>query len=98
MTWAAPLSLLGLIPWSAVVLSLVWGRRPRVDVPFLDLWPAHGEGVKVRRRVTPPPVALALAILAMLLAILAAGRPGALLPHRGETLAMVVDRGWTMSS
>ena len=38
MTWAAPLWLLGLLPWSAVVLYLLWGRRRRTDVPFLDLW------------------------------------------------------------
>jgi hypothetical protein len=97
MTFAAPIWLLALVPWAGVVLYLVWGRRPRVDVPFLELWPAHGEGVRVRRRATPPPVALALAILAALLAILAAGRPGVRWSGAGPTVSVVLDRGYTMS-
>jgi hypothetical protein len=98
MTWAAPLWLLGLLPWSAVVLYLLWGRRRRTDVPFLDLWQGGPEGVRVRRRVSPPPPALALAILAMLLAILAAGRPSVRSPSGGETVSVVIDRGYTMSA
>ena len=99
MTFAAPLWLLGLLPWAAVVAYLLWGRRPRVDVPFLALWPARDEGaIRVRRRATPPPIALALAILAMLLAILAAGRPAVRAPGPREPLTVVIDRGWTMSA
>jgi hypothetical protein len=98
MTWAAPLWLLGLLPWSAVVLYLLWGRRRRTDVPFLDLWQGPAEGVRVRRRVSPPPVALALAVLAMLLAVLAAARPEAPGPWGGPTISVVVDRGYTMSA
>lgn len=98
MTWAAPLWLLGLLPWSAVVLYLLWGRRRRTDVPFLDLWQTPAEGVRVRRRVSPPPVALALAVVAMLLAILAAGRPAVRSPWGGATASVVIDRGYTMSA
>lgn len=98
MTWAAPLWLLGLLPWSAVVLYLLWGRRRRTDVPFLDLWQGPAKGVRVRRRVSPPPLALALAVLAMLLAVLAAGRPEMTWPWGGLTVSVVIDRGYTMSA
>jgi hypothetical protein len=67
-------------------------------VPFLELWPAHGEGVRVRRRAAPPPVALALAILATLLALLAAGRPVVRSRWPRSTISVVVDRGYTMSA
>ena len=98
MTWAAPWWLLGLAPWSAVVLYLLWGRRRRADVPFLDLWQVPAEGVRVRRRVSPPPVALALAILAMLLGVLAAARPEVRGPWGGSAVSIVIDRGYTMSA
>src|SRR5215207_6661400 len=99
MTFAAPLWLLGLFPLAAVVAYLLWGRRRRVDVPFLALWPARDEGaVRVRRRATPPPIALALALLAMLLAILAAGRPAVHVPGARDPLTVIVDRGWSMSA
>jgi hypothetical protein len=99
MTFAAPIWLIGVLPWAAVVAYLVWGRRPRVDVPFLSLWPARGEGaVRVRRRATPPPVALALAILAMLLAVFAAGRPAVHTADAREPLTVIIDRGWGMSA
>jgi hypothetical protein len=99
MNWAAPLWLWALLPWTAAVLYLLWGCRPRVDVPFLDLWPAPGdEAVRVRRRATPPPIALALAILGTLLALLAAGRPGIRASGAGLKVSLVVDRGYTMSA
>jgi hypothetical protein len=99
MTFAAPLYLLALLPWAAVVAYLVWGRRRRVDVPFLALWPSRDEGaVRVRRRATPPPLALALAILAMLLGILAAGRPAVRLSRERTAVTLVIDRGWSMSA
>jgi hypothetical protein len=99
VTFAAPIWLLGLLPWAAVVAYLLWGRRRRVEVPFLDLWPAPGDdAVRVRRRVMPPPVALALAILATLLAVLAAGRPQVMTSFGGSTISVVLDRGYTMSA
>lgn len=97
MNWAAPLWLWTLLPWLAAVLYLLWGRRPRVDVPFLDLWPSSGDdAVRVRRRATPPPIALALAILGTLLALLAAGRPGIRSTH--VDAVRVLDCGYTMSA
>jgi hypothetical protein len=98
MTWAAPLWLFGLLPWSAVVLYLLWGRRRRTDVPFLELWQVPAAGVRVRRRVSPPPLALALALVAALLAVLAAGGPEVPWPWGGSNVSLVVDRGYTMSA
>jgi hypothetical protein len=48
--------------------------------------------------VTPPPVALALAILAMLLAILAAGQPALVKSGARPKVTVVLDRGFTMSA
>jgi hypothetical protein len=97
--FASPLWLLALLPWLAVVLYLLWGRRPRVDVPFLELWPAPGDdAVRVRRRATPPPVALALAILATFFGIMAASRPAIPRPGGGQRVSVVLDRGYTMSA
>lgn len=100
MTFAAPLYLIALLPWAGVVLYLLWGRRRRTSVPFLELWRVEVEGRPVRRRASPPPVALAFAILAMLLAILAAGRPRVYLPGpgTGPDFTIVLDRGFTMSA
>lgn len=98
MSFAAPIWLLVLIPWAGVVLYLLWGRRRRVGVPFLELWPAHGDGVRVRRRAAPPPIALALAILSTLLALLAAGRPTTPTSVGGPMITVILDRGYTMST
>jgi hypothetical protein len=98
MTFVAPLWLFALVPWTGVVLYLLWGRRTRVYVPFLELWPAHGEGVRVRRRAAPPPVALALAILSTLLALVAAARPALRTPAGGPMVTVILDRGYTMST
>ena len=70
-----PPELLGLLPWGAVALYLLWGRRRAEAVPFLELWRFLVEGKRVRRRVGVPPVALALALLGMLLAVVAAAGP-----------------------
>ena len=38
MFLAAPIWLLALIPWAALAVWMLWGRRERVGVPFLALW------------------------------------------------------------
>lgn len=102
MSFAAPFWLLGLLPWAAVALYLLWGRRKRQDVPFLELWQVPGQDRPVRRRAAPPPVALACALLAVLLAVLGAASPRLHLPAVGAggppVASIVVDGGFTMSA
>lgn len=98
MIFASPLWLLALVPIAAVVLYLLWGRRRQEPVPFLDLWLAPVKGPRPKRRFATPPLALALAILAMLLAILGAARPGLWDSNSSAPLTIVVDRGATMSA
>src|ERR1700688_4862234 len=100
MTFASPLWLVGLLPWIGVALYLLWGRRKRRDVPFLELWRGPAAVEHAKWKVSAPPVALAMALLAMLAGILGAGRPAA---RRGGgdqsiAIAVVVDRGLTMSA
>jgi hypothetical protein len=79
-----------LIPWAALLLWLMWGRREREWVPFLKLWPRDEGRVEKRRALEPPPLGATLAMLAILLGIIALARPAV----RGKAVygAVVVDR------
>lgn len=94
----APLYLLLLIPWAAVVVWLLSGAHQRIEVPFLELWSRPVLGPKVKRAFRKPPIALLLAILSMLLAILAASAP--LKPGARSVVptTIIVDRGIRMSA
>ena len=97
MSFAAPLALLGLLPWAALAWWLWRGRGQRTTVPFLHLWPSESATLRWRRR--PPPAPILLVLLALLLAIIAAGRP--VMGGDGAAAAMlriIVDRGATMSA
>jgi hypothetical protein len=96
---AAPIFLVALIPWLGVVLWLLLGRRKRVDVPFVELWRGPVVGPTPKRRIGLPPIALAALMAAMLLAILAASRPGiaSATGSNQAPIVIVVDRGLTMS-
>src|SRR5687768_9549929 len=101
MLFSAPIWLIALAPWAAVSLYLLWGRRKRVDVPFLDFWKGPVEGIPVRRKIAPPPLALLLAMTSMLFAIVAAAGPGVRSSNAGggdEPLFIIIDRGVTMSA
>jgi hypothetical protein len=98
MTFASPIWLIGLLPWAAVVVYLLWGRRRQEGVPFLYLWLGPVEGPRPKRRFAAPPLALAFAILSMLLALLGAARPVMYDPLRGNHVTIVIDRGATMSA
>jgi len=98
MTFAAPLWLVGLLPLSVVIVYLLWGRRRQEEVPFLDLWLGPVKGPRPRRRFAAPPVALTLAIGAMVLAVVGAARPAWVGGGRTETVTVVLDRGATMSA
>ena len=93
----APIWLLGLLPWAAVTVWLLWGRRKKEVVPFLPLWQGNAAVKRSKQSVRPPPVALAAMILAMLLAVLAAAKPMVKSPL-GGAVTVLVDRGTTMSA
>src|SRR3954469_3755183 len=97
MILASPLWLLALIPWSGVALWMLIGRNPRVAVPFIELWnDSDAPKRRASRAIQRPPVAMACALLAMLLALVAAARPAIV---RGrQPLRVLVDRGVTMGS
>jgi len=68
-----------------------------VGVPFLALW-QNGEARPTKSRaVHPPPIAIALLLLTILLAILAASSPTISSPNAGR-VTVLVDRGITMSA
>jgi hypothetical protein len=98
VTFIAPWWLLSLVPVAAVVVYLLWGRRRQEAVPFLDLWLGPVKGPTPKRRFAAPPLALALAILAMVLAVLGAARPAWFGGDRNEPVAVILDRGATMSA
>ena len=97
MHFIAPIWLFGLLPWAAVTLWLLWGRRKKEPVPFLPLWQGDVVEKRARQSVRPPPVALAMMILAMLLAVLAAAQPK-VISSSGGVVTVLVDRGATMSA
>lgn len=97
MPFAAPIWLVAVLPWIALVAYLLWGRRKRVDVPFLALWKEDITRPQKRRAMERPPLALAMALLALLLMILAAARPG-LKRAAGPPMTVIVDRGMSMSA
>jgi hypothetical protein len=100
MSFASPLWFLALLPWLGVALYLLWGRRKRRDVPFLELWRGPAAVEHAKWKVSAPPIALAMALLAMLAAILGAARPGARWGAGNSQTAInvVIDRGLTMSA
>jgi hypothetical protein len=97
--FVAPIYLVGLVPWGALVIWVLTGRRKRERVPFLALWEAPEEVRRPPKKALQiPPVAVALLLLAIPCAILAAAGPIARL-HRSERIVTVlVDRGATMSA
>src|SRR5438552_3326054 len=100
MAFLTPLWLLGLLPWAGVAAYLLWGRRPRQDVPFLELWRMPPDMPAVRRKPAVPPVAVALALAGWLPAFVAAGPPAGRGPGGGGRgpVTVIVDRGVTMSA
>lgn len=98
MIFVSSLWLVALLPFAAVVAYLLWGRRREAGVPFLVLWAGPVKVPRPRRRFAWPPVALAVAMLAILLAILGAARPAVWDAARGAPLTMIVDRGASMSA
>ncbi|HEX8340968.1 MAG TPA: hypothetical protein VF624_08680 [Tepidisphaeraceae bacterium] len=92
MTFAAPLALVLLLPWSAAVAWVLLGRADFAWVPFVRFWPQSTVDAPPRRKLTRPPLPILLLLLTMLAALLAAAGPG--LPSAGtRPFTLVVDRG-----
>jgi len=98
MTFAAPLWLLALVPWAGVALYLLRGRRRSEHVPFLGLWLGPVTGPPARHKAAAPPLAVALALLATVLALLGAAGPVVRDQLHGAPITIVLDRGATMSA
>ncbi|MGH7214410.1 MAG: hypothetical protein ACREIT_06575 [Tepidisphaeraceae bacterium] len=98
MTFASPIWLIALAPWAALAWWMLRGRAPRVDVPFVDLWRGPAGVRRPRRAVERPPLATALVLAALLLAVLAAARPTVEDFTGRAHVTIVVDRGVTMSA
>src|SRR5581483_2839049 len=99
MTFAAPVWLLGLLPWGMLAVWLLWGRRTKTAVPFLDLWRGPVKGPRAKRSLQLPSAAVVLLILAILVSILAAAGPTLPSGHPAiPTPTIIIDRGMTMSA
>lgn len=100
MAFISPIWLTALIPWAAVTLWLLQGRRPAVSVPYLALWHTQIPLPQPRRKREVLPLAIVMALLAALLAIIAGAQPAISgWPSRNRWSAMlIVDCGLTMSA
>src|SRR5262245_24108061 len=100
MSFASPFWLLAVLPWAGFAIWLLWGRRRRVDVPFIELWKGSVTAKRGRRALELPPLALAAALIALLLAVVGAARPVARIGPFLSTLpiTIILDHGLTMSA
>jgi len=99
MTFAAPIWLWGLIPWAGVVVWMFTGQRPRADVPFLELWRGPVHGPRAKRTFDLPPLAIVLALLAILFGIIAAAAPAIRLGiQQLPPITIILDRGISMAA
>src|SRR5688572_11289157 len=100
MSFLAPLWLLALVPWGALLVWVLTGRRKRERIPFLPLWDAPEELRRPpKKAIEPSPIAITLLLLATLSAIVAAAGPR---PRLGQPdqrqIAILIDRGASMST
>ncbi|HLZ97955.1 MAG TPA: hypothetical protein VKP66_08375, partial [Steroidobacteraceae bacterium] len=99
MQLLAPLWLIALIPWLGVAVWMLRGARESRRIPFLPLWRGMEVRPRTHRRMRMPPIAIALALLAALLAIVAAARPGFTASFiLQDPVVLIIDRGLTMSA
>lgn len=100
MTFSSAIWLIALLPWAAVVLWLLSGKRQPAHVPFLELWRGPVHGPRVRAALHIPPIALVCLMAAMLLAIVAAARPRLTFLRSGDGphITLIIDRGFTLSA
>ncbi|MGA2230919.1 MAG: hypothetical protein ABSH22_08465 [Tepidisphaeraceae bacterium] len=98
LTVSHPIALLALLAWGALVIYLLTGRRRVVMVPFLPLWPASSGLSDQRESWQWPPLAVAAALGAALLAIVAAAGPTRYGTGTSRPVVVILDRGATMSA
>ncbi|HMB94415.1 MAG TPA: hypothetical protein VKK61_00080 [Tepidisphaeraceae bacterium] len=101
MSFSSPLWLLGLLPWIAVVIWILTGRAEQTTVPFLHLWRGPQSLPRARQSLRPPPLEIVLILIAMLLAILASGRPNLnftrVTRRQPTTMNVVTQNVWIVS-
>ena len=99
MFFASPLWLLAMVPWAGVTLWLLWGRRPKTPVPFLELWrgPALQRPAKAGV-ATPGDLSRAGIGWDAIASILAAAGPAIHTRRAGRPIMIIVDCGMTMSA
>lgn len=98
MLFATPIWLILLAPWGLLVVWMLLGRRENAPVPFLPLWENTGVPATTRRSLRPPPLAVVLMLAAILAAILGAAGPRWRGGASGPLVALIIDRGITMSA
>jgi hypothetical protein len=91
MSFAAPIWLAALVPWAALVAWMLIGRRPRADVPFIELWRGWESLPRAKRALRAPPVSVILLLFATLCSIFAAARLW-LAARAGNDVVAVVDQ------
>jgi hypothetical protein len=98
MSFLSPIWLVGLIPWTGLVLWMLRDRATVAAVPFTRLWPENA-GASARRARRLPSVSVAAVLAAALLGILAAANPRCGFGGRSSNrFVVIVDRGLTMSA
>ncbi len=92
--------LIALLPWGAVCIWMLIGRRVTTSVPFLHLWPAGFSAARSGRRYSVPPLFVVLMLVASAAAILASASPVLMRGPRRLSVPVVViaDRGLSMSA
>jgi hypothetical protein len=93
--FAAPLWLLLVLPWIALVLLLVRRRHEPTSVPFLQLWRDQRSSSPSRTTRAIPPLPILAILLSILLLILAAASPRLRARTPQMHIAIIVDRGLT---
>jgi len=97
MAFASPIQLLLLVPWAGLAAYLILGRRTITQVPFVELWRGMKSSPRVDGWIQPPPLAVTLVLLSILLAIIASAGPTLRPLSHQRNLVVLVDNGVTLA-